>query len=418
MEFGDQINRQKSLGQTTMNVRRMLTNFIHAVTPTLHAYRRASLTSIVQSACEGSPLTITALGRGISGKAVEKHRIKRADRLLSNTRLQKELPLIYKTLTRLLVASLPRPVILVDWSDLDASGRHFLLRASLAFKGRSMTLYEEVHTRDTKEKPLTHERFLGVLRDILPTECTPVIVSDAGFRVPWFRQVQQLGWDYLGRVRHSTMYCNDEIDWDYTKSLYAQATRTPRVLADVTLARSNPLFTTLVLYKQPAQGRHSLNRKGEPRRSKTSLTAARGADEPWLLATSLSAGSKAKAIAVLQCYKSRMQIEEGFRDQKSIRFGLGLSLQNTSIRARLAVLVMIGTLACMYLYLLGLMGQHAGLTRQYQANTEKRRNVLSCFFLGRRILKTGCHRIPIACWREALHEFRQHTASYAAQWSC
>ena len=33
----------------------------------------------------------------------------------------------------------------IDWSDIDNRKDHFLLRASLAAQGRSLTLYEENH---------------------------------------------------------------------------------------------------------------------------------------------------------------------------------------------------------------------------------------------------------------------------------
>lgn len=30
-------------------------------------------------------------------------------------------------------------------------------------------------------------------------------VTDAGFRSPWFRAVEKLGWYWLGRLRHRTL---------------------------------------------------------------------------------------------------------------------------------------------------------------------------------------------------------------------
>ncbi len=44
--------------------------------------------------------------------------------------------------------------------------------------------------------------------------------------------------------------------------------------------------------------------------------------EPWCLATTLS---KAKATEVVKLYGRRFTIEETFRDQKNLSFGLGLS---------------------------------------------------------------------------------------------
>jgi len=30
-----------------------------------------------------------------------------------------------------------------------------------------------------------------------------IIVTDAGFRCPWFQQVREVGWDFVGRVRNT-----------------------------------------------------------------------------------------------------------------------------------------------------------------------------------------------------------------------
>lgn len=154
-----------------MNVKAILTKNIALVTPGLHKTRRAALQACVYSLLSGSSATVTAMGRGIASKAREKHCIKQADRLLSNTHLQQESSAIYQALIRHLLQAVQRPVILVDWSDMDPYKRHFLLRAALAFRGRSLTLYEEVHDITTKEKPETHARFLQRLSRLLPNGC-------------------------------------------------------------------------------------------------------------------------------------------------------------------------------------------------------------------------------------------------------
>ena len=64
----------------------------------------------------------------------------------------------------MLIAQGSRPVISVDWSDMDNRKQHFLLRASLATQGRSLTLYEEIHPLSTKEKPQTHSQFMTQLK--------------------------------------------------------------------------------------------------------------------------------------------------------------------------------------------------------------------------------------------------------------
>lgn len=87
--------------------------------------------------------------------------------------MQIERPLAYTALIRLLISHLPRPVIHIDWSDLDACRGNYLLRASLAFKGRALTLYEQVYPLHKKEKPAGNPRFLEQLKDTLPAQVNP-----------------------------------------------------------------------------------------------------------------------------------------------------------------------------------------------------------------------------------------------------
>ena len=154
------------------------------ITSTMHAKRRNALASCVYSLLTGSMATVTNIGRGVDSSAYEKHKIKQADRLLSNRNLYQERHAIYQALIQQCIGENKQPIILLDWSDLDECKRHFLLRATLASHGRGLCLYEEVHSMKTKEKPKTHTDFLKKLKQLLPKHCRPIIVSDAGFKNP------------------------------------------------------------------------------------------------------------------------------------------------------------------------------------------------------------------------------------------
>ncbi len=181
-----------------MQAKDILGKLLESVCQTLHKTRRQALFVTVLAGLEGAVLTVTQLGRSILSDAKPTHCIKRADRLLSNRHLHRERPAIYQALCHRLVGRQQRPVIVIDWSDLDAYKRHFLLRAAIPIEGRTLTLYEEVHTQQTKEKPATHRCFLQSLKTLLPATCRPIVVTDAGFRTPWFKQVEALGWDWVG----------------------------------------------------------------------------------------------------------------------------------------------------------------------------------------------------------------------------
>ena len=132
-----------------MQARQVLHRVLQKVCAEMHKLRRTALFVNVMAALHGEVLTVTHLGRSIQSDAKEKHCIKRADRLLSNRRLQGERLGIYSNLTQQLIGNKQRPVIIVDWSDMDECKRHFLLRASVPVGGRSLTLYEAVWLVDS-----------------------------------------------------------------------------------------------------------------------------------------------------------------------------------------------------------------------------------------------------------------------------
>jgi hypothetical protein len=153
--------------------------------PHIHARRLATLFEAVISSLCGPALSLTDLGRRFTGPAALRHKIKRADRLLGNGHLQQEAGSIYGALWRVLLARIPEPMILVDWSDLKADQALHLLRAALPVGGRALTLYEEVHPQSKLNNQLIHIRFLRPLAEILPPGTEPISVADAGFKVPF-----------------------------------------------------------------------------------------------------------------------------------------------------------------------------------------------------------------------------------------
>lgn len=383
-----------------MNVLPILKKTITNVTPNMHARRRTSLITSIESLLNGASATVTNLGRGINSKAKEKHRIKRADRLLSNTNLQSESFSIYQELAKYTVGKAKRPIILVDWSDLDEYKGHFLLRATLASHGRGVCIYEEVHNIKTKEKPKTHSLFLKNLAQVLDKDCKPIVVSDAGFKTPWFRAVLSQGWDFVGRARLPNFYSLDDKTWQSITHLYSQATNCPKSFTG-RLVRSNELACRLVLYKQKKKGRQDMNQLGKPRRSKTSKVYRKSGNDPWLLATSLPQG-KQLARRVMKIYRLRMQIEEGFRDMKSHQFGQGFEYNKTIKMSRLSILVLLTSIAHWLLMAIGLATRHANKHRQYQANSLKNNTVLSLHFIGLRVVSDRYARLPVKQFLKAI----------------
>lgn len=372
-----------------MHVETFIQESLRTVSQKMHEKRFLALSEMVSAALRGTCLTVTGLGRALGGTAKEKHCIKRADRLLSNDKLLPESTEIYFSMARRILQSVESPTILIDWSTISERNQLFLLRASSPVKGRSLTLYEEVHTLARKESPLVHRKFLRTLQELLPVGCRPVIVTDAGFRTPWFRQVRRLGWDYVGRIRNRHMVKRNGSKWVTAKSFYQTANITPRSLGSVILTRANPICCELVLCRQKARGRMEQTLRGERAKRRQSRKHAEREQEPWLIATSLSLPPQ-KVIAL---YKTRMQIEESFRDLKSARYGLSLEFSGTKKHSRMSILLLIASLALWICWLLGKAAHILGLHRTLQANTVRTRNVLSMIFLGFRVVNSSRVRI-------------------------
>ena len=116
---------------------------------------------------------------------------------------------------------------------------------------------------------------------------------------------------------------------------------------------------------------------------KPSRAAAKRSKDPWLLVTSLpnkhNVGKK-----VVNIYQTRMQIEEGFRDMKSHRYGLGFDINLSKQKERISILILLTTLSALATTLIGWVVVKAAKHRRYLANSVKTRRVLSYHFIGLR----------------------------------
>ena len=151
-----------------------------------------------------------------------------------------------------------------------------------------------------------------------------------------------------------------------------------------TLAKSSPLQCRLVSIKKTPKGRKDLNKKGKTVRGSKSRAHAKSQREPWLLATSLTDET---VLQLINIYKQRMQIEEGFRDLKSPRLGLGMDYSGSRSLHRLSNLLLVASLALFALLLVGLTAEKRQLHHQFQANTIRDRRVLSFVSLALRVIK-------------------------------
>ena len=133
-------------------------------------------------------------------------------------------------------------------------------------KGRALTLYEKVHTENVLGNKRVQNRFLSKLKQLLPEGCHVTILTDAGFHGPWFKQVVDLGWDYIGRVRGTYEYSLDEgKSWRKCRNLLKKPTHIAKSYGKVQFGKGNPMTAYLYSIKERIKRRKAYTPKGKKR---------------------------------------------------------------------------------------------------------------------------------------------------------
>jgi hypothetical protein len=367
-----------------MRVGSMVRHLLGGCSGFVHGSRLKAFMRVVEGVLRARRLTPATVGRNISGRMLPKHAIKCVDRLLANVRLWRDRWYLFRTLAARLLGTCTRPVILVDWTQT-MGGKHEILVAATPIGGRALPIYVEVHPLKKLGNAAVEDGFLASLSQVLPTGCRPTVISDAGFKGPFFDSVLAQGWEFVGRVRGTAKALPIDGGPAISKEdFYARATVTPRDLGRYGLFVGDPLPCRLVLVRK----RRKPGPKRPPPRCKEQREARQAAWDPWLLATSITSGD---AASIVSLYARRMQIEETFRDAKNHRFGWCLSDARTSTHQRTLILLLLASFAMAIATLIGLSAESAGAHRAYQANTSRER-VLSLFVLACAMLQRGDYR--------------------------
>jgi hypothetical protein len=353
----------------------------------MHTLLLRVLLHAVEAMIRGSRLTLIDLARSWPDAERVRAPLKALDRLLGNHHLHVERLNIYKATARWLVRS-KQPTIVIDWSDLKSDRSWHLLRAAIPVGGRSLPILDMVFPGGQQGSPKAEKQFLQRLAQVLPDNAHPILVTDAGFRGPWFRAVEAMGWQWLGRLRNTTYIkpvdAPDEPDeWVTCKAIYGLATRWPRDFGAMEIARSKPLMSRVVLHAKPPKERKHRNLQGALARNSNSRKNAQRESEPWLLVASPSLKLSARQLITL--YERRMQIELSFRDLKSHRYGQGFEDSLTRKGARIEVLLLLSAMAAFASWLVGMACESCGID-EWLAPFRSRRRLYSVMRLGREAL--------------------------------
>jgi hypothetical protein len=381
-----------------MKITNIIQNDIAAAYPEIHATRLNTLLTFVNSGMHDQRVSVTYLGRGLKSlsKTTKKNDIKRADRLIGNQLLHFERPHFYEYMTSQLIGQKRFPIILVDWSPINGQEIFQVLRASIPMKGRSLTLYEKIYPESELNTNKAHQEFLDALENILPEGCEPIIVSDAIYRSPWFKIVEEKGWYWIGRVRGQVSLSKNKTDWKTSYQWFNQAcVGKAEYIGSIYYGKAAKFSCNATIYKRSSKGRKARKMRGGVSQRTTDKIHEKDAKEPWLLVFKLPEKFMKNAKTAVNLYSQRMQIEENFRDTKNNKLGIGLECANSRSVERFDNLLLV---AALILYLLWCIGSTAVMKKCHyslQANTQKKRMVLSIITIGREIIDDDRYSIQL-----------------------
>jgi hypothetical protein len=299
---------------------------------------------------DAAVMSIHAIGRGYAQSAgkSKKHGVKQADRLIGNAGVS--VWALFEPWVQFVVGPRTEIVVALDWTEFDADDHATLAGYLITSHGRATPLiWKTVKKSELEGRRNDHEyRLLERLHECLPPTVAITVLADRGFGdQKLYRFLETLGWDYIIRFR---------------AAIQVEA-------ADGTSQRASAWL--------PDSGRATMIPDARVTRTRAQVPAvvvvhAARMKEAWCLATSLK---DQKPAEVVKLYGRRFTIEETFRDQKDLRFGLGLSATHIGSPDRRDRMLLLAAIAQALLTLLGAAGEACGLDRLLKTNTSKKRQL-------------------------------------------
>ena len=317
----------------------------------LHAKRVASLAGATVGVLEGAALGIHAIGNALAvAEGLDsKHAVKQVDRMLSNGGI--EVWQLFENWVPFVVGDRPEIVAALDWTDYDADDQSTIVLSMITSHGRATPLLWKTVTKSelrgwrNEHEDVLLERF----REVLPEGVKATVLADRGFGDQTLYELlkDQLDLDFVVRFRGVVKVTNADGETKPAKD-WTPATGRPLLLRGARVTRAGRELGAVVCVK------------------------AKGMKDAWHLAT--SHGDK-PASEIVALYGKRFTIEETFRDQKNLRFGMGLSETRIGDPACRDRLLLISALAVVLLTILGAAGEAIGIDKWLKTNTVKHRTI-------------------------------------------
>ena len=320
---------------------------LESVFEDLHAARLDSIARYSTAIMRGVRASISAIGAAYAEmeELKPKHGIKQFDRFLSNKGI--DVDELTAGWVRFVLGGRTDVIVALDWTEFDDDDHATIAAYVVTTHGRATPLiWRTVKKSELEGQRTGHEHALiERLHQAIPPKVGVTLLADRGFGDQvLYTTLATLGWDYVIRFRGIILVEHDGDQRPASEWLLPTGRARKLEGARVTHDRTEVGAVVVV---------HDKKMK-----------------EPWILATSL--GTKT-AAAIVKLYGRRFTIEETFRDQKDIRFGLGLSATHIRSAARRDRFLFLLAIAQALLTLLGAASERAGLDAYLRANTVKRR---------------------------------------------
>ena len=314
----------------------------------LHAKRVLSLANAVVGVLRSAVLSVHAIGQGYADVAGTKprHGVKQVDRFLSNPAIN--VWQLFASWVRFVIGPREEIVLALDWTEFDDDDHATLAAYLVTRHGRATPLAWKTVRKSTLEgtRNAIEYELVERLHEIIAPRVTVVLLADRGFGdQKLYAFLEALGWDFIIRFR-GCIFVETRQGETKTAAKWMPSTGRATMMRDVLVTHDRSELKAIVLVHAPRM------------------------KEPWYLATSLDTR---KAAEVVKLYGKRFTIEETFRDQKDLRFGMGLRATHIRDAARRDRLLFLSAIAHALLTLLGAASEETGFDRDLKVNTVKRR---------------------------------------------
>lgn len=318
--------------------------------PNLHELRVLSLANGVTGVMNAAVLSLHAIGQSYArvAETSSKSGVKQMDRLVGNSAISVEE--LQKRWAPYVVGERKEIVVALDWTDFDKDNHSTLAAYLMTSHGRATPLaWRTVKKSALKDRRNEYEyELIERLHDALPPDVKITLLADRGFGdQKLYAHLAILGWDYVIRFRGAILVENAAGEAKPADE-WVRSTGRPVKIAPARVTADRAEVPAVV------------------------VVHAKAMKEAWCLATSLG---EVPASEIVKLYSKRFTIEETFRDQKDLHFGMGLSATHINNADRRDRLMLLAAVAQTLLTLLGAASEASGLDRYLKTNTSKKRQM-------------------------------------------